>query len=268
MGQVSQVGYVGATTDLRRKVRWLIAARIVISTVLLGSATFAQITAPESFQVDPFFFLIGLTYALSIVYLALVRLVDRHRWLIDVQLAADALIVSAFIYITGGVTSYFSTLYVLPIVAASTVSFRRGGLLVATLSALLYVGIVATQYMSASGLLPVPWLGGTNVYLLPARSVARYAVTLNVFGFFAVAWLSGSLAENVRTTGAQLARASTQIADLQAFNQHVIDSLPSGLVTIDTALRILTFNRAAEQITGMASRAAVGRPIEEVTSSG
>ena len=75
------------------------------------------------------------------------------------QLACDALIVSAFISVTGGVTSYFSSLYVLPITAASSVQFRRGGLLVAVLSALIYVGLVASQYMADSGLLP-SWLDG------------------------------------------------------------------------------------------------------------
>ena len=74
-----------------------------------------QITAPGSFPVDPFFFLIGLTYALTIIYALTLRFVDRYRWLVDLQLAGDALIVSAFIYFTGGITSYFTSLYVLPI---------------------------------------------------------------------------------------------------------------------------------------------------------
>jgi two-component system, NtrC family, sensor histidine kinase PilS len=145
-------------TGLRRKVGWLIAIRAIISTILLGSAIFAQITAPGSFAVDPFFYLIGLTYALTITYAITLRYVDRHRWLVDVQLGGDALIVSAFIYFTGGITSYFTSLYVLPIAAGSTVQFRRGGILVATLSAVLYVGLVAAQYLAASGLLADPWL--------------------------------------------------------------------------------------------------------------
>src|ERR1051325_6175630 len=98
-------------TDLRLKVRRLIAVRVVISTLLLGTATLAQITAPGSFEVYPFFFLIGLTYALTIAYAATLRFVDEHRWLVDAQLGGDALIVSAFIYFTGGITSYFSSLY-------------------------------------------------------------------------------------------------------------------------------------------------------------
>ena len=58
------------------------------------------------------------------------------------QLAADAIIVSAFVFLTGGVASYFSSLYALPIIAASTLQSRRGGMLVAILSALLYAGLV------------------------------------------------------------------------------------------------------------------------------
>jgi two-component system sensor histidine kinase PilS (NtrC family) len=250
-------------SGLRRKIAWLIAIRAIISTILLGSAIVTQITAPGSFAVDPFFFLIGLTYALTIAFALTVRYVDEHRWLVDIQLAGDALIVSAFIYVTGGITSYFTSLYVLPIVAASTVQFRRGGMLVATLSTVLYVGLVAAQYMAASGLLNNPW-PTRYALVLPSPSVARYTAALNVFGFFAVAFLSGSLADSLKSAGARLQQASTQIADLQALNQHVIDSLPSGLATTDQSDRILTFNRAAQVITGVPFQSAVGRPIGEV----
>ena len=250
-------------TDLRRNVAWLIAIRAVISTILLGSATFTRVTDPGSFAVDPFFFLIGLTYALTIGYALALRFVERHRWLVDLQLGVDALLVSAFIYFTGGITSYFTSLYVLPVIAASTIQFRRGGLLVATLSAVLYSGLVLAQYLAASGLRADPWLAAYS-QSLPAASVARYTVALNVFGLFAVAVLGGTLANSLRSAGARLEQASTEIADLQALNQHVIDSLPSGLATTDQALRILTFNRAAESITGVVCRAAVGRAIDDV----
>jgi two-component system sensor histidine kinase PilS (NtrC family) len=250
-------------SGLRQKIAWLIAIRAIISTILLGSAIVMQITAPGSFAVDPFFFLIGLTYALTITYALTVRYVDDYRWLVDVQLAGDALTVSAFIYVTGGITSYFTSLYVLPIVAASTVQFRRGGMLVATFSTVLYVGLVVAQYLVAAGLLNDPWL--TRYALaLPSPSVARYTVALNVFGFFAVALLSGSLADSLKSAGARLQQASTQIADLRALNQHVIDSLPSGLATTDQSDRILSFNRAAQAITGVSFQSAVGRPIGEV----
>src|SRR5262245_8115000 len=218
---------------LRSKLAWLIGFRAVISTVLLGGATVAQITSPGSFPVDPFFLLIAISYALAVAYGMSLRFVERHRWLIDVQLVSDALIVTAFIYLTGGVESAFSWLFVLPMVAGSMVQFRRGGLLVATIGAAMYVWLVLSQYRTI------------DPRALPAPVVAQYRVGLNVFGFFAVALLSGSLSDTVRSAGARLEEASTTIADLQALNQNIIDSLPSGLATAGPDQRILTFNRAA-----------------------
>ena len=139
--------------DLRRRLATLIVVRLVTSTALLGSAVVVQIRQPGALPVDPFFFLIGLTYALSVVYLATLRLAERRPWLIDAQLACDAILVSGFIAITGGITSYFSSLYLLAIIAASTVRFRRGALEVAVLSGLLYLGLVTAQYLVASNLL-------------------------------------------------------------------------------------------------------------------
>src|SRR3954468_16686576 len=248
---------------LRRKVVRLMLVRAIIGTILLGSAIFMEVTAPGSFPVNPYFLLIGCTYALTIIYVLTLRYIDRYRWLVDLQLAIDALIVSAFIYITGGSTSYFTSLYVLPVIAASTIQFRRGGLMVATLSTVLYGGLVLAQYLAASGLRTDPWLGASGLSL-PSGSVARYTVALNVSGLFAVALLGGTLANNPRAAGARLEKASTEIAGLQALNQHVIDSLPSGLATTDAALRILTFNPGAEAITGVPCAAAVGRGIDTV----
>jgi two-component system sensor histidine kinase PilS (NtrC family) len=203
------------------------------------------------------------SYALAVVYAMSLRYIERHRWLIDVQLASDALIVTAFIHFTGGIESVFSSLYVLPIIAGSTVQFRRGGLLVATLSAVMYVGLVLAQYTRGGGLLDASGLT-FDTRGLPPMAVVQYRVALNLFGFFAVALLSGSLAETVRSAGARLEQASTTIADLQALNQHIIDSLPSGLATTGPDQRILTFNYAAEAITGIPLDKAIGRPIAEV----
>ncbi len=234
-------------SSLRRKLLWLIAGRVAVITLLLGSAILIQIKALGSFPIDPFFALIGLTYALTIVWTSTLRFVDRQPWLIDVQLACDALIVSAIVYLTGGVASYFSSLYTLPIIAASTVRSWRGGLTVTALASVIYAGIVVAQYQAPAGMMPLI----APLAVLPAVRVAVFTVGLNVFGFIAVAGLSGYLAEGLRRTGAQLEETSTQLADLQVFNQHVIDSLTSGLATSDMRGRLLTFNRAAAAITGI-----------------
>ena len=249
--------------NLRSRLSTLIAVRVIVSTLLLGSAILVQLSRPGAFPIDPFFFLIGLTYALSVIYLGTLKYVDRYPWIADAQLGADAILVSAFIHVTGGITSYFSSLYLLPIMAASTVRFRRGALQVATLSAVLYLALVGAQYLEPTAFFPASWqaLGPQE---LPSQRFAQYTVAINLFGFFAVALLSGSLAENLRSAGARLERASTQIADLRAFNQYVIDSMLSALVTADMDGRILTFNRAASKITGLSAGQTIGRDVGDV----
>ena len=241
----------------------LIAVRVIVVTLLFGWATLIQISRPGAFPIDPFFFLIAVTYGLSVVYIATLRLVERYQWMLDVQLGADAILVSAFILVTGGITSYFSSLYVLPIIAASTVRYRRGALQVATLSALLYLGIVAAQFMNLAASLPEAWRLGTTVPL-PTLRFAQFTVAINLFGFFAAALLAGSLGERLRSAHARLKDASHAIEDLRAFNERVIDSLVSGLVTADLDRRIVTFNRGAQAITGLAPVEAIGHDAAEV----
>jgi two-component system sensor histidine kinase PilS (NtrC family) len=238
---------------------WLIGGRAAAVTLLLGSAVLIQINAPGRLPINPFFFLIGLTYALTVVYVLLLKHAERHRWLIDVQLAIDAVIISALVHMTNGVASYFTSLYALPIIAASTIQSQRSGMLVGVLSSLMYAGIVAAQY---SGTPAAPIVVGTD--LLPPRRVGFFIAGLNIFGFMAVAALSGYLAERLRRTGAALEQTSNQLADLQAFSEHVISSLTAGLATTDIEGRILSFNRAAAAITGVPVVAAVDRSASDV----
>jgi two-component system sensor histidine kinase PilS (NtrC family) len=241
--------------NLRSRLSTLIAARVVIGTLLLGSAILIQISRPGAFPVDPFFALIGLTYALSVLYLATLRFAERHPWLVDLQFGADAVLVSAFIHVTGGIASNYSSLYLLPVIAASMIRSRRVALQVAGLSTMLYLALVLVQYVDV-GLPPVV-KRFTPVVELPTLGIARYTVAINLSGFFAVALLAGSLAESLRSAGARLEYASHEIRDLRKFNENVINSLLSGLVTADADGRILTFNRAAATILGIPSAQAI-----------
>jgi two-component system, NtrC family, sensor histidine kinase PilS len=248
---------------LRRRLAALIAIRLVVATVLLGSAVVVQLREPDASAINPFFFLIGLTYAVSLGFIGSLRLVDRSPWLTDVHFAIDALLVSAAVFLTGGIESFFTILYVLPVVAASSLQFRRGGLQVAGFSTILFVGLVMAQYLHADGYLSLP----RNITIdtqLPQVSLAQYTVALNTFGLFAVAVLSGSLAERARVGEAQLVQATEEIADLQAFNQYVLDNLISGLATADADNRAVTFNRSAMLITGRSGPLPIGAPVRDV----
>ncbi len=249
---------------LRRRLAVHTAVRLLVATVLLGAAVIVSLLNPGALPINPFFFLVGLTYAVSLGFIGSLRFVDRLPWLTDVHFAIDAIVVSAAVMITGGVESLFAILYMLPIVAASTVQFRRGGLQVAGLSTILFIGVVVAQYLAVNGYLRMPFEGLVVDNELPPVNVAQYVVALNAFGFFAVAFLSGSLADRARRGEAQLEQATEEIADLQAFNQYVLDNLLSGLATADVENRLVTFNRSAMLITGREGALPIGERSADV----
>jgi two-component system sensor histidine kinase PilS (NtrC family) len=251
------------TSILGRRLLTHIALRLAVATVLLGSALVVQLRAPGVLPVNPFFVLIAVVYGVSLLFIASLRFVNRFPWLIDVHFAFDVVIVSGAVAFTGGLTSLFTSLYGLPIIAASTLQFRRGAFQVAALGTLLYGTIVLVQYGVASEFID-PVLGFEVGADLPKANVAQYTVGLNVFGLFAVALLAGSLAERVRHADVRLEEASEQLADLQFFNQYVIDNLVSGLATADEDHKLLTFNRSAMLITGHTLAAVVGKPAPEI----
>lgn len=241
---------------LRRTLIALMAFRLVISTVLLGSAAFLQGRAAPGSVLFPLYALIGFTFVLSILYATVLRPSDKRRWPLDLQLALDTLTVAAFVWMTGGITSYFSSLFVLPIIAASIFQHRRGTLLVVILGALLYGALVSVQYAVPGA---TAWVGWGGMPLpLPVWQVALFTVAINAVGFLAVGALSGSLVARLKHRDRELAEASTEIASLQAFSHHIIDSLTMGLVTTETSGRILTFNRSAEAILGRRADEALG----------
>ena len=83
---------------LRRRLLWLIGLRAVVVTLLLAAATMARVRGLRlPLSVDPFFALAAVTYVLTVAYAFTIPLVSERRWLVDLQLAADALLVSGLV---------------------------------------------------------------------------------------------------------------------------------------------------------------------------
>jgi PAS domain S-box-containing protein len=62
----------------------------------------------------------------------------------------------------------------------------------------------------------------------------------------------------------ELRRGFEELADLKSYTDNILVSLTSGIVTVDLAGRVVTFNPAAELLTGFFAGEAVGRYCTEV----
>jgi two-component system sensor histidine kinase PilS (NtrC family) len=237
---------------------WLMVLRVVVVTALLGSAVVADVVARPREPGEPLYLLIALTYLLTLLYaLAWPFTTAYRRELAYAQVLGDLLIVTGIIHSTGGIESNFSFLYLISIISASIILFGRGGLIAATVASVLYAALVQALYLGAIR----PYPSATHpAVALPAQVVA-YTVFLNVFAFYTVAFLTNYLSESLRLAGRKLEEASDSLADLEVFNQTIIDSITSGLMTTDVEGRINFFNEAAASILVVESERAIGQDV-------
>jgi two-component system sensor histidine kinase PilS (NtrC family) len=78
-----------------------------------------------------------------------------------------------------------------------------------------------------------------------------------------VGLLAARLSER-RLSGAALEEATRSLATLRALHERIIESIRSGLITMDLDGKIYTFNTAASEITGVKPESAVGASIYTV----
>src|SRR3989475_7043712 len=98
----------------------------------------------------------------------------------------------------------------------------------------------------------------------PAEATALQILTvfLNAGVLMAIALLAGSLAERYYLAQRSLETQRRDFSDLQAFRDLIFQSVGSGLIAVNPEGRITAFNRAAESITGVAEREALGQTWE------
>jgi two-component system sensor histidine kinase PilS (NtrC family) len=235
---------------LRLKLQWLMGIRVAIVALTLGVWIYLQIgrhaaSLPASYSLIIVVFLLTIAYSLVINRL---ESIEGLRIFAFVQIGIDILCESILVAITGGVESPFSLLYVISITAASALLSRSAGLGAASGSAILYGGIVDLQYYQTSyHILPTAsWLPESD---LTAPTVF-YNLSINVLGFIMVGYLTGTLAEKLRSTGERLENKARAFVGLQEFHRCVLESIESGVFTTDEHGRITSFNRRAEEITG------------------
>lgn len=197
-----------------------------------------------------------LTFLATLGYIALLQvLTGRHALQAYIQFAGDLLLITLLVYSLGGIASPFSLLYLIVIAVASTLLWRRAGVLVAGAAYLLYAALILGLYYH--------WIPAAAH--LPQETVSfwrlAYNLAVHLFGFYAVALLTSYLARNVARVEQALEEKSEDLADLQVAYRDVIQSIGSGLVTADLAGTVTSANRAALEILGMEERELVGQPL-------
>jgi two-component system sensor histidine kinase PilS (NtrC family) len=246
--------------QLSRDARLLIAIRVIVVTTLLIGALIVQYTVREFLPISYLYYTAGLAYALTLLYVGLGRITSSRKLNLMAQIAGDLLVETLLVYFTGGLDSPFSFLYLVSIITASTLLYRRGGLFAASGAVILYGGLADLMYY---GFIPMPEL----TWFVPTdwtSSRLYFNMATNFAGFYATALLTSIISEKLQKTFEELEAKTQNLAELRALNQNVVESIPSGLITLTPYGTAAFINPAACNILQAQPTLVAGRHVTEL----
>jgi two-component system sensor histidine kinase PilS (NtrC family) len=227
--------------SLQRSLRFLVIFRLVVVGTIVLSSILIQATAGV---VLPLFYLYGVgavTALLSVFYLG-----TRERLPLVaqayIQISGDLILVTALVYYSGGSDSVFTFLYLVVVGVAAFLLLRSGALLVASFASFVYgLMIELTSYE----ILPPPPFSTRSDWSRPA---VIFNMCFNIAAFYAVAILTSLVAEKLAFARTEIVARRREFEKIRALHADVIESMSSGLATLDADGRVTLLNRAGAEI--------------------
>lgn len=233
--------------DPRRMLRWIYIGRLIIAVSIFLAAIILWTQGDQLNQLVAAvaFALATAVTAASWAYSEIYKRPLRTDFLY-LQSVFDLLLVTVVVHVTGGALSQFTALYILVIAASTLLLPIGGGLLIAALGNVLYVG---------------------EVILFASDTPLTATVWLQLGVFTAVALGSAYLAVQLRREGEGKAWLMAELQQEKLRADDILRNIRSGVLTVDAHGRLLYANPVAEQMLGLPLLDHVGQPILEAIST-
>jgi len=217
--------------------------RSIILTLLLAITFLFQISEKKYIFIhmtNQFYYFIGLFYLVTIGYAFFLNRVKDLRRFTFLQIGIDHLFIAGLIYYTGGKESFFPIAYIFSIIGSSIIFYKRGAFLSASLSTFLYGFLLLLQLYQ--------WFNPSGQPSAYEASQIFYSLIIYMAAFYIVAFLSSTISEELKKKKGELIQKQVDYNELEVFNRNIIQSLDSGLLTIDLDGKINFLNRTAGKI--------------------
>jgi len=189
----------------KRNIRTLITARLIIVTTLSVAAVVIQLSTVSFLPLEWFYILILASYALTFLYLVLYRWNTHIRFQAFLQMIFDLLLISALVYVSGGLSGNMYFLFIFAISEASLVLGSRAAYLTASLAAIFF-GVLADGMFYGI----IPYFNESQAPDLSAGFVL-YTIFTAWTLFFVMAFLVNYLATSLRKTRDALGAARREL---------------------------------------------------------
>jgi len=247
----------------RGRLRTYLLIRLLIVTLLFGLATWLLLTLQMDLGTLPLFYpLFIVSYGITAFFAQRLMAIENLQVFSYSHFLLDVLSITVVVAFTGSSESLFAYTYIFIILAAGLILRTQGALIVATMATVCYLGVLGLALLDFE---PIKvGIGGTSPSDDPGLLYRVSQVTVQVMGFYLIAWLSGTLAARLEESQRALRRAGVDLAAIRELYANIIDNIGTGILTVDEEGRITSFNRAAGGITDVEIRAALGKQVDEI----
>jgi len=238
-------------------------SRIAMASFILGIALFFEVkgtTLSPDVHLPHLYIVIGAAYLLSLAFHFLQNFYKSVSLNIYVQAVCDMALVAGLVYATGGIRSIYAVFYALVIIYSVLFLGRRGGLLIASGSSIVlgllfnmeYYGVIRPMY---------------GVEFLDYPFTSGYVFTrlcIYILLFYMIALVASFVVEREKAARTLLAEKETAFDQLDQLHRSIIESVDTGIMTLNMRGRIKSFNAAATKITGFQANEVENRHISEI----
>ena len=150
-------------------------------------------------------------------------------------------------------------LYTLAIIYSVIFLEKKGGLIVASASGISYGLLLDLEYFQW-----IPRISSTefDYHLTPEEVFVR--ILVHMVSFYILAFLASFVVEQEKKTRSLLEEKESEFDQLDLLFRSIIESVDTGVMTINLNGRIKTFNRAAEDITGFSLADVENKHIDDL----
>jgi two-component system sensor histidine kinase PilS (NtrC family) len=241
-GMVGSIESSLGALDERRLLNGIYVVRLSTAIALALAATVVRSAyAPDSPTT-----VVVLIVGLPLVWTIISLLWTRHRALtprfLALQVGHDLFLITLAVLLTGGVGSEFAFLYVLLIAVAGLILGMGGAITTALGSAAAYLGVawaqIASQLTDTQGTIELPNLSARVTTVL-------WSLALITIVFAIVGVASGLAARRLRLQRARLSELEKQLAHARIDAQDLLNTVESGILSIDAEEEIDFVNYTA-----------------------
>ncbi len=235
-----------------------------MTTFLLGVTIFFQLSQSSNFLVlaaIPLYVLIGATFFLGLLYAIFLPRIP-NLWVFSlVQILVDIVYFTALIYFTGGAFSIFTLIYIFPIISAGILNLKNWAFITAGLSSILMTLLIILE---SQGIIPSAAWSWVSPWSTKSLGYVIWVLIVHITIFFLVAFLAGTLSEQLITAQASLDQSASQFRKLTDLHISIVRSIASGIITTDEQDRITYINSPGSKLLDTTLAQLVGLSLASV----